>query len=715
MSQSAASHAQGPVAPGQLRLKPHVDSYRHVYQGQVWYVFHDRAAHRYYRVSGEGAELLGALDGRRGLDEVVIALQERDGESDPQQVLQFVQHLHALDLLQTETVPDIGKLDQRRAMMRRRQWVNALRTPLSLKLKLLDPTALLDRLVPWLGWMFGPAGMALWLVVVGIGAVIGVMHWAALTADVSDRLLSTENLLLAGAVYPLVKVLHELGHGLALRRLGAEVREIGILFAAFIPVPYVDASASAVLERRRDRMVVGAAGILVEMFIGAIALMIWSQAESGAVRAICYNVVMISGFSTLLFNGNPLQRYDGYYILTDLLGMPGLGMRSGQYLSGLFRRHVMGEAAAPVPVTTLGERWWFALYAPSSFIYRLSLMLVISFYVAERYPGLGLILAVWSLAGYFAAPVGGLVGFLRKTKGEHRRRGVIGLGALAGAVAALLFLLPAPHAVVAQGVVMMPDDSGVRPQVNGVVVGLLAMPGSQVAVGQPLVRLDEPDIDAKVVRGRARLAEFRALLTEAQAIDPGRAGALREQMVQAQREQQEFERDLANLVVRSPAAGTFLVPQPQDLPGRFMAHGQAFATIWDPARAVIRTIAPMGDIALLRTALREDRPEISVRPGWDVFTTLPARVQRLVPEATDLLPSTVLAIEGGGPFAAQRDRDNLAHMQEAGFEIQLRTESELPQTFLNGRMHVRFALAPEPLGLQLWRSVRLVFLRRLHA
>ncbi len=709
--------AQGPVRPGQLRLKPQVDMYRHVYQGQTWYVFHDRAAHRYYRVSGEGAELLGALDGRRGLEEVMTARQARDGEaaSDPQDVLKFMQHLHALDLLRTETVPDIARLDARRAAMKRRLWIGALRTPLSLKLKLLDPTRMLSLLMPWFGWIFSPAGMLLWLAVVATGAVIGAMHWGELTADVSDRLLSTENLLLAGAVYPLVKVLHELGHGLALRRLGAEVREIGILFAAFIPVPYVDASASAVLERRRDRMMVGAAGILVEMFLGAIALMIWSQAESGVLRAICYNVVMISGFSTLLFNGNPLQRYDGYYILTDLLGMPGLGMRSAQYLGGLFRRHLMGDAAAAVPVTTPAERWWFALYAPASFIYRLSLMLVISFYVAERYPGFGLILAVWSVIGYFAAPVGGLIAFVRKSEAVTRQRGLIGLGALTGAVAVLLFAVPAPRAVIAQGVVMMPDDAGVRPQVNGVVAGLLATPGGPVTQGQPLARLDDPEVDAKVRRGVARLAELRAQLTEAQATEPGRAGPIHEMLVQAQHEQQEAERDQAALVVRSPAAGTFLVPQSGDLPGRYMPRGQAFATIWDPGRAVIRAVTPLSDIALLRTALRETTPGVTVRPGWDVMQSLPADVLRLVPEATDLLPSGVLAIEGGGPFAAQHDRDGQARMAEPGFEIQLRTHDPLPETFLNGRMHVRFALPPEPLGLQLWRSVRLVFLRRLHA
>ncbi len=721
MSATSQAQSTAPLPPTSLRLKPHVDSYRHVYQGRVWYVFHDRAAHRHYRISGEGAEFLGALDGRRGLDEILAALQARDPENAPDQehVVQFIQQLHALDLLQTEVVPDVAKLDARRDALRRRRLISALRTPLSLKVKLLDPTRLLGVLLPWLGWIFSPVGMLLWLAVTAIGAGVGLTHWDELTRDVTDRLLSTENLLVAGAVYPVVKILHELGHGLALRRLGMEVRQIGVLFAAFIPVPYVDASASAVLERRSDRMMVGAAGILVEMFVGSLALMVWSQAEPGALRSVCYNIIVISGFSTLLFNGNPLQRYDGYYILTDLTGIPGLGMRSTQYLAGLFRRHVMGDAQALVPFVTPAERWWFLLYGPASFLYRLSLMLVISFYVAERYPGLGLILAAWSMLGYFASPMSGLATFLRTKRGPQARRGAAGLCALGVAVALLLFLVPAPRAVMAQGVVAMPDEAIVRPSVSGVFAEWLAQPGETVAAGQKIARLVEPAALSRLERAKARVAELHARLIEATATDAGRAAAIGEQLAQVRRDLDDAARDVAALDVRAPAAGVLLMIHPEDLPGRYVMHGEAFATVWNADRAVIRAAAAPADIADLRAILATHDSQrgrgIAIRPGWDAFAEMPARILRIVPAASDILPSTVLSLEGGGPFAVTRGSDNQPHTEEAVFEIDLRTEKDLPITFLNGRMNVRVALDPLPLGLQLWRQARLVFLRRLHA
>jgi putative peptide zinc metalloprotease protein len=702
-----------PLLANGVRLKSHVDSYRHIYQGQVWYVFHDRAAHRYYRVSGGGAEVIGALDGRRGLEEVLASLQARDGADAPEaaDVAQFVMQLNALDLLQTDAPPDIARLDARRAAMRRRRWLASVRSPLSFKIKLFDPTRLLDALLPWFGWVFGPVGAVLWLAVVGIGALIGLMHWQVLTQDATDRMLSTENLLVAGAVYPVVKILHELGHGVALRRLGAEVHQIGILLAAFIPVPYVDASASAVLERRRDRIVVGAAGILVEMFLGGVALILWSQAEPGALRAVCYNVIMISGFSTLLFNGNPLQRYDGYYILSDLAGIPGLGTRAAHYIAWLFRAHVMGDDATAAPAMRPAERWWFLIYGPCSFIYRFGLMLFISLFIAEKYPGLGLILAVWSVIGYVWPALSGLVNWTRKSQGPAGRRGAAGLATLAASLAVALFVVPAPHAVVAQGVIAMPDEANVRPQVGAPLVELLARNGQMVTAGQNLARLAEPATRARVRRLQARVAEMQARVTQAAVDDRARAAILGDELAQAQRELADAERDVAAMVVQSPASGLLILPTPQDLPGRFVQKGEAIATIWDPARAVIRTVTPMSDIALVRGTVRD----IDVRPSWDVMQTLPARIVRVVPAATDTLPSAVLSLEGGGPFAVQRDRDNQIRMEEAAFEVDLQPTEALPRAFLNGRVHVRFALDPEPLGLQLWRRVRLVFLRRLHA
>ncbi len=218
-----------------------------------------------------------------------------------------------------------------------------------MRFPLFDPDRFLQRTLPWVQPLFGWFGILLWLAVVGTGAVLAASHWTDLTEDIADRVLDPQNLVLLWFVYPVVKALHELGHAYATRKWGGEVHEIGIMLLVLSPVPYVDASAAWGFRDKRKRMVVGAVGIAVELFLGALALFVWLAVEPGAVRAIAYNVMLISGVSTLLFNGNPLLRFDGYYVLSDAIEIPNLGARANQYLGYLFQRYVFGVADAEDP------------------------------------------------------------------------------------------------------------------------------------------------------------------------------------------------------------------------------------------------------------------------------------------------------------------------------------------------------------------------------
>jgi putative peptide zinc metalloprotease protein len=149
-------------------------------------------------------------------------------------------------------------------------------------------------------------------------------------------------------------------------------------------------------------------------------------------------------------------------------------------------------------------------------------------------------------------------------------------------------------------------------------------------------------------------------------------------------------------------------------------HGEGIATVWDPARAVVRTMTSATDIAELRSTLTDgaritSSHDIDMRLAWDVMQSRPARVISLVPEANDRLPNPVLSVDGGGPFAVTRDRDNQVHVQEPLFQVVLQGLDPLPMECLDARVYVRFSLDPEPIGIQMWHGLRLLFLRRLHA
>ena len=250
-----------------------------------------------------------------------------------EEFIRLLAQLHQSDVLHADVAPDTREATDRDGKQRRRKLVMSILNPMAIRLPLLDPddflTATMPLVRPFISWF----GAILFLAVAGYGLVLAVMHWAELTENITDQILATESLWLLAVTYPLVNALHELGHGYATKQFGGEVHEIGIMFLVLIPVPYVDASAASGFRDKSKRMIVGAIGIMVELFLGSLALFVWLGAEPGAVHAVAYNVMLISGVSTILFNGNPLLRFDGYYVLADALEIPNLGSRLTKYLS----------------------------------------------------------------------------------------------------------------------------------------------------------------------------------------------------------------------------------------------------------------------------------------------------------------------------------------------------------------------------------------------
>ena len=167
-----------------------------------------------------------------------------------------------------------------------------------------------------------------------------MLHWPELTENVADRVLATHNLILLWLCFPLIKLLHELGHAYTTKLGGGEVHDMGLILLVFTPVPYVEASAASGFRSKWRRVLVGAAGMLVETFIAALAMFIWVAAEPGVLRAVAFNIMLIAGVSTLVFNANPLLRFDGYYILSDLIEIPNLSQRANRYWRYLAEKYV---------------------------------------------------------------------------------------------------------------------------------------------------------------------------------------------------------------------------------------------------------------------------------------------------------------------------------------------------------------------------------------
>jgi putative peptide zinc metalloprotease protein len=369
------------------KLHSHVRIYRQRFRGQAWYVLHDRASNRVHRFTPATYALIHGMDGERTLDALWGEVAEQMGDDAPSQddVIELLHRLHAADVLHSGVPPDVAEVADRQRRQVRTAWMRNVLNPMALRLPLWDPDRFLLRSWPAVRPLMTPVAALVWLIVVGAAALQAAHHWKELTENLADRVLGMQNLTLLWLTYPIVKFCHELGHAYAVKRGGAEVHEMGIMFLVFTPVPYVDATASAAFRSKWERIGVGAAGIIVELFLAALATFVWLASEPGALRSMAYNVMLIAGVSTIVFNGNPLLRFDGYYILSDLLEIPNLALRSNQYLAYLVKRHLFAQQQAESPADGLGESVWLAVYAPVSWIYRLFVMVAIALFIAGKY------------------------------------------------------------------------------------------------------------------------------------------------------------------------------------------------------------------------------------------------------------------------------------------------------------------------------------------
>jgi putative peptide zinc metalloprotease protein len=696
------------VAALRPRLRSHARIHRHEYGGRRWYVLQDRISRRSHRLNPPAHFLVGLMDGRRALQELWNAVVQRFGDDAPSQdeVIQLVGQLHAADLVQCEGAPDVEELLRRARRTRSRTLVAKLMAPLAIKVPLFDPDRLLERWLPWFGPLFGAAGAALWLAVVGWGAFTAAQHWNELTQDIGNRVLAPENLLVLGLVFPLLKAAHEFGHACAVKAWGGEVHEMGIMFLVLMPIPYVDASAASAFPERRRRVMVGAAGMAVELFIASAALLFWIDMQPGVLRAVLFNVMLIAGVSTVLFNANPLLRFDGYYILSDLIDIPNLRQRSQQYLGAVLQRRLFGVASDTVQATAR-EASWFVFFSIASFLYRLMVTLAIAIFIGTQYFVVGALLAIWAVASGVVAPVAWLAGFIAFSPRlrRHRTRAALTSAALAAALFVLVFVLPVPSWTNAQGVLWDAEQTVVRGGADGFVRRVAARPGSRVHRGDSLVESEDPLLPPrlKMIQAEKEAAEARY---QAERVENVAASLITLEKVKAlEVDLRRLEERARDLVVRAPADGIFALAAPESLPGRFLKQGEQFAHVIPEGRVTCRVLVTQQTVDLVRSGTRSVSARLAERPR----DTIAARVLREVPLAMDRLPSLALSQLGGGEVALD-PRTGTAKALQTHFEFEIELLTERP-VGAGGRVYLRFDHEPETIAAQVWRAAQQLYLK----
>lgn len=691
------------------QLKTHVTVQPQRYRDQTWYLLINETNGNHFRINQVAYQFLGRCDGRFSVQQVWDSMLESLGDSSPTQdeLIRLLGELDQKDLIRYEAMPDVAGMFRRKQEKTKHERM-AFINPLSFKLPMWNPSKFLDK-TSWLQTLiFNPVTLIIWLIIVMLALLSAASHWDELRQHASSYMGTPLYLFLAWASFPFIKTLHEFGHALAVRYWDGQVKETGVTFFVFTPAPYVDASASSAFRSQYQRIIVGAMGMMVELLIAAIALAIWFSTQPGFIHALAFVILFVCGVTSLLFNGNPLVRFDAYHILCDTFDLPNLAMRSKTFWTNLINRLVLGTKNTIPMSLAAGERKWLIAYAPMSLIYSLIVISYIIFWLGSKSFILGLLLAFFAIVSMLIKPLFSIIkGIIASTRiGAPRRRATLIIGSTLLIAVALIGFLPVPFSTNAQGVIWLPEQARIRPATQGFIQQILVKHNAQIQANQVILVLSDPSLIAKRDNLKSQLSGMHVDQYNLLSQDINRATSMSEQIEKVGAELKRVEQQISDLDVRSQVSGRLVMPHQDDLIGSFVQQGTVLAYVLNKNIIKVRAAIPEPSANLVRDNLIG----VQVRTADNLNQVLDANLSMDTPAVTHTLPSVAMGDHGGGMYATDpSDKNGLTTIDPL-----VLIDLNLPATALERvgtRAYVRFDHDRKPIAAQLYRQCWQLFLR----
>lgn len=694
------------VAGQRICLHSGVRVSRQYFRGERWVVLENPFTNQFFRLRPAAYQFVARLRPDRTVAEVWQECLERFPDDAPGQetAIQLLAQLYHANLLQYDLAADSVQLFQRYQKRRERERRARLLNLMFLRIPLLDPDDFLRRTLPLVGWLVGWRGGLLWLAVVTAAIKVAVDNFGLLR-DESQSILAPGNLPLLYAGLVLVKTLHEFGHAYFCRRFGGEVHTMGVMLLIFTPLPYMDATSSWGFRSRWRRIFVAAAGMIVEVFAAALATFVWARTGPGTLHNLAYNMMFVASVSTVIFNLNPLLRFDGYYILTDLLEIPNLHRRAARHLRHLFERYLFGLQRSESPARSRREAAWLTAFIILSGIYRVIVFGGILLFVADRLLLIGILMAVVCAITWILVPIGRYLNYLATSPAldRNRPRAVAATIALATLLIAGLGLIPYPSRFRAPGIVRAGEWSSVITETAGHLDRLEIPPGSSVQRGQVLATLRNPELTLAVRAAAARVNEVEVRLRQAIRNEPANVEPLRNLLQSASERLNKLRREERRLSVLALHDGIWVAPEVKDSVGRWLQRGSALGEVVNPASFEFSATVRQEDVDQLFAART---PTGQIRLCGQASQVIPVSQLRLIPASRSQLPSPVLGWMGGGEMPVAPDDPQGRTAMEPFFEIRAELPSLPGVTVFHGQSgKIRLESDARPLLVQWLRRL----------
>ena len=676
--------------------------------GAPTWTLHDPSCNRFFRIGWPELEMLSRW--HLGEPAAIAAAVSRETTiaATPAQVETLARFLWSQGLLQALGTNALGRL-KTLADAQRPHWLMwLLKSYLFLRIPVLRPDGFLNATMPLAKLLFTRLFLVITVLAALTGGYLALRQWDAFRTTFL-HFFTLEGVLLAGCALGGAKLLHEFGHAYTAKRYGCRVPTMGVMFLVLWPVLYTDVSEAWKLPSRRQRLAIGAAGIAAELVLAAYATLLWSFLPDGPARSAAFLLATSTWVLTVLVNLNPLMRFDGYFLLSDLLDVPNLQERAFALARWRLRELLFGFGDPPPERWPRGRERVLLLYAYATWVYRFFLFLGIALLVYHLFfKVLGVFLMAVEIWWFIVKPIATeLRGWCRRP-GGHRVTPNLLLSALLLAAGLAAFLLPWSGGVSAPAILRAERQTHLFVPADARLAAIDARAGGTVAEGDRLFRLEAPDLahdlaqaerQVQMLQGRVQVQTLSSDLLES-------SRSTWRELEEAQAKLAALRDETARLAVKAPFAGVLVDVTDPLAVGEWMKEGTALATLLDPRSSVIEAYVP--EETLRRVAVGTKGRFLSDDPAG---RAVPAEVIAIAAASSRILTEPSLASTYGGPVPTHLGRENILVPEAPVYRILLRTDGALPAPVRVERGMVVLDGEPESLAVRLWRSTVGVVIR----
>ncbi len=726
-----------------VRVRHDLTARQHRYQGRVSWVVKEPLGLNYFRFQEEEYAILKMLDGTVSLDDVKSKFERA---FPPQQIsIEELQHfigsLHRSGLITTNAPGQGRQLKKRRDERKRKELIGKFTNILWMRFRGIDPERLLNFLLPYVRWMFNPLVVVLCLMF-GLSALLLVtVQFDVFQSKLPGfhQFFNLHNAMWLAVALAVTKIIHEFGHGLSCKYFGGECHEMGIMLLALTPCLYCNVSDSWLLQNKWHRAAIGAAGMYVELIIASVCTYVWWFTEPGMLNHLCLSTMFVSSVSTLVFNANPLLRYDGYYILSDVVEIPNLRQKSSDILNRTLGWWCLGLEPPEDPFLPQRNQLFFGIYAVASAVYRWVVVFSIMYFIYKvfepyRLEIIGQMIGMMSLYGLLIVPVWKLAKFLWVPGRIHKvkkLRLLATLAVLALVVAGVVYI-PLPYYVISPLEIQPLHADSIYISEPGQLEELHVRPGQRVEANARLATLSNLDVDLEIAELNKQQADFESQiqnLNRGRFIEQGLGFQLpqvQESLDGIKRQLEKKQADKQNLTLVAPRSGVVMSPTevpPQESNGQLRSwagtpldHRNLGCFLEESSLLCL-----VGDPTAMQAVMVIDQSEIEfVRPGQKVEIKLDELPLETFTGTIEEVANLDLAVsprsmsnKAGGELATETDASGAERPQSTSYQarVPFNDNDQILRIGLKGRAKVH--VGSMTLGQRLMRWAKQTFHFRL--